>query len=172
MKKKYIDGDGNFWNGVYVVIYNMRVYNPTEEQLFKAGYKEYVEPEPTEEELVERARRLKLMEIERYNQSDDVNEFTINGVPMWLTVDERQRISTQIVANNAVGRTEMTRWYNGHSFTFPLATWEQMLVALEVYAGDALNVTEEHKAVVNSLSTRAEIEAYDITYGYPPKLNF
>lgn len=175
MRKRYIDGEGNFWNGSYVVIDDMRIYNPSEGQLAEAGYTEYVEPpvpEPTPAEQLENARQQKLMEIEEYNQSDNVNKFTIGGVPMWLTVDERQQISTQITANGAVGRTEMTRWYGGHSFTFPLTTWEQMLVALEVYAGDALNVTEEHKAVVNSLLTVEEIEAYDITDGYPMKLNF
>jgi hypothetical protein len=36
----------------------------------------------------------------------------------------------------------MTRWYDGISFTFPITNWKQMLVALEVYAGDAKNTTE------------------------------
>lgn len=175
MAKIYIDNDGNFWNGRYVVINDMRIYNPSEEQLTEAGYTEYVAPsvpEPTEEELIEKARQQKLNDIEAYDMSDNVNSFTLGGMQMWLTVKERQQIATQITANGNVGRTEMTRWFGGHSFTFPLTTWEQMLVALEVYAGDALNVTEEHKAVVNSLLTREEIEEYDITAGYPEKLNF
>lgn len=144
----------------------------TAEILTEWGFVEWTDPEPTEEELLERARLEKLAEIDEYNQSNNVNEFTVNGIPMWLTVNERQQISTQIAANGAVGRTVMTKWYGGHSFTFPLTVWEQMLVALEVYAGDALNVTEEHRAAVNSLQTVQEIEAYDITDGYPEKLVF
>jgi hypothetical protein len=46
-----------------------------------------------------------------------------------------------------------------------------MLNALEVYAAEALNVTESHKAAVNALTTIEEIEQYDITTGYPEKLN-
>jgi len=61
----------------------------------------------------------------------------------------------------------MTRWFGGQSFTFPIKTWKSMLTALEVYAGDALNVTEEHKATVNSLLTIQDIEDFDITEGYP-----
>ena len=89
---------------------------------------------------------------------------------MWLNVEERQQLATQISANEAIGRESMTRWFNGVSFTFPIAQWKQMLVALEVYAGDALNVTEAHKAAVNALTTVADVEAYDYTANYPEKL--
>jgi len=47
-----------------------------------------------------------------------------------------------------------------------------MLIALEVYAGDALNVTESHKAAVNALTTIEEIDSYDYMTGYPEKLVF
>ncbi|WP_287385849.1 hypothetical protein [Lachnospira sp.] len=46
-----------------------------------------------------------------------------------------------------------------------------MLNALEIYAAEALNVTESHKAYINSLNNIEDIEAYDITQGYPEKLN-
>ena len=91
---------------------------------------------------------------------------------MWLTVDERQQLATQISANEAVGRETMTKWFNGTEYTFTIAQWKQMLVAVEVYAGDALNVTESHKAAVNALSTIEAVESYDYTTNYPPKLVF
>lgn len=47
-----------------------------------------------------------------------------------------------------------------------------MLVALEVYAGDALNVTESHKATVNALNDIESVDNFDITAGYPEKLSF
>jgi len=145
---------------------------PTLSQLSEWGFEEVIEPAPTPQELLEAAKQEKIQEIEEYNVSDSVNEFTINGSPMWLTYEERAQIATQISANEAAGRTSMTRWYNGYEFTFPLTTWKQMLVALEVYAGDALNVTEAHKAEVMALTTIQEIDDYDITDGYPTKLNF
>ena len=91
---------------------------------------------------------------------------------MWLTVDERQQLATQINANKSIGRETMTKWFNGHEFTFPIPEWEQMLVALEVYCGDALNVTESHKAAVEAMDDADEVIAYDITLGYPEKLVF
>lgn len=145
---------------------------PSVEQLYEWGFVEWVEPTPTPAELLERAKQEKIAELEAYDQSDAVDSFTINGQSMWLTVEERQQIATQISANEAVGRDNMTRWFGGHSFTFPLATWKQMLVALEVYAGDAINVTEAHKAAIEALDTIEDIEAYDFTANYPTKLSF
>lgn len=145
---------------------------PSEEQLTAWGFVEWVEPAPTPEQLLKRAKANKIAELEAYDQSDAVDSFTINGQSMWLTVEERQQIATQISANEAVGRDNMTRWFGGHSFTFPLATWKQMLVALEVYAGDAINVTEAHKAAIEALATIEDVEAYDFTANYPTKLSF
>ena len=142
---------------------------PSVEQLYDWGFREWVEPAPTPEQLLERAKQVKIAELEAYDASDAVDSFTINGQSMWLTVEERQQIATQISANEAVGRDNMTRWFGSHSFTFPLATWKQMLVALEVYAGDAINVTEAHKAAIEALATIEDVEAYDFTAIYPPK---
>lgn len=118
------------------------------------------------------AKEKKIAEIEAYDSSENVNCFYINGNPMWLTVDERQQIATQISANDAVGRESMTKWFEGVEYTFPLATWKQMLVAVEVYAGDALNVTEAHKAAVSALTTIKAVNAFDVTADYPEKLQF
>lgn len=144
---------------------------PSVEQLYDWGFREWVEPAPTPEQLLERAKQAKIAELEAYDASDAVDSFTINGQSMWLTVEERQQIATQISANEAVGRDNMTRWFGSHSFTFPLATWKQMLVALEVYAGDAINVTEAHKAEVRELTSIEAVEGYDYKTGYPEKLS-
>jgi hypothetical protein len=121
---------------------------------------------------LEQAKQEKIWEIISYDSSNAVNEFTIGQQKMWLTVDERQQLATQISANEAVGRGTMTKWFNGTEYTFTIEQWKQMLVAVEVYAGDALNVTESHKAAVNVLDSIEAVEAYDYTTNYPPKLVF
>jgi hypothetical protein len=128
-------------------------------------------PEPYVRTLDE-AKHEKIREIEDYDRSEAVNSFTIGNQTMWLTVSERQQLATQISSNEAIGRDTMTRWFNGNEFTYPIASWKQMLVALEVYAGDALNVTEAHKAVVNALNDIESVDNFDITVGYPEKLSF
>lgn len=121
---------------------------------------------------LEEAKQEKVWEIEQYDHSDNVNNFTLGEQQMWLTVEERQQIATQISANEAVGRETMTKWFHGVEYTFTIAQWKQMLVAVEVYAGDALNVTEGHKAAVNALQIVEAVENYDYTTGYPTKLVF
>ena len=145
---------------------------PTVEQLTAWGYEEWHEPEPTPEQLLQQAKDNKIMELDAYDSSENVNSFTLGEQEMWLTVEERQQIATQISANEAVGRETMTRWFGGASFTFPLTVWKQMLTALEVYAGDAINVTESHRAAINALDDIEDIEAYDFTTGYPNKIVF
>ena len=47
-----------------------------------------------------------------------------------------------------------------------------MLDKLSVYASEALNVTERHKAEVKELTSIEAVERYDYKTGYPEKLSF
>ena len=175
--KRYYNSTGNKWytEGERITVKGSEMLFsgvPSEEQLTEWGYEEWHEPELTPEQLLDRAKQEKLMALDAYDQSEEVNSFEIGGHTMWLNVEERQQIATQISANEAVGRETMTRWFGGQSFTFPLTIWKQMLTALEVYAGDALNITEGHRAAIEALSSVGDIEGYDFTEGYPEKLSF
>lgn len=150
----------------------MITYNPTEEMILADGWLEYVEPEPTPEELLERARQNKLADIDAYDSSLNVNEFTINGQPLWLDAPLRQQLRISIDAFKATGAQTVTKWFNGIEYTFPTDQWITMLNLLEVYAANALNVTEAHKAAVMLLDSIEAIEEYDITSDYPEKLIF
>ena len=165
MNKRWIK-DGEFWNGTNIELEGMRIWNPTDEQMIAAGYTEYVEPEPTPEELLERAKQQKLFEIDEYNLSEAVDSFFLGEQQMWLTRDERTQI------DEAMGSTEMTKYFGGVAYTFPLILWKQMLNTLIVYASEALNVTEMHKVAVNALETVEAVENYDITADYPEKPAF
>lgn len=52
-------------------------------------YKAYIDAKE-----LEVAKREKIVALMAYDSSDAVNSFTINGVYMWLTVEERQQIAT------------------------------------------------------------------------------
>ena len=114
----------------------------------------------------------KVAEISSYDRSAAVNSFTLGGTEMWLSFDERARIRQSIDAYRNEGRTEMTKWFNGKAFTFLLDTWQTMLDKLSVYASEALNVTERHKAEVRALTSIEDVEGYDYKTRYPEKLSF
>ncbi|MBR6275936.1 MAG: DUF4376 domain-containing protein [Prevotella sp.] len=145
---------------------------PSEEQLSAWGFEEWHEPEPTQEELLERAKAAKIAELEAYDASEAVNGFTIGGVSMWLDAPTRQQLRISLDACYTMGRESASKWFNGVQYTFPINAWYQMLTALEVYAADALNVTESHRAAINGLDSIEAVEGYDYTTDYPSKLSF
>lgn len=184
MKKRWIDKDGNFWNGISIVIDDMRIWNPSEEQLIEAGYTEWVEPtppEPTPEELLERAKQAKLMEIEEYDRSSSVNGFEVvipsgegedTVMEAWIDRETRADYKNSLDAAELLGRTEVTPVFNGIPLTLPVSLAKMALAQIQIYANQCYNVTEQHKAAVAQLQTIQEVEDFDITEDYPEKLQF
>ena len=87
-----------------------QVINPTEEMLFEDGWELYVVPEPTKEELLARAKRDKKREIEHYDSSNEVNEFYVNDVPMWLDKTTRTGLMLRFNSELAVKKQNTTLW--------------------------------------------------------------
>lgn len=143
---------------------------PTEEQLAEWGFVPYVPPVP--ERTLEVAKSEKIAQITAYDTSEAVNSFTLGNATMWISRDDRISLmnSTTILKNTEEEKT--TLWYGGQKYTLPCDTLIQMLQALEIYALACYDVTEEHKAAVNALTTIEEVDAYDYTTGYPEKLSF
>ena len=145
---------------------------PSEQQLEQWGFEEWHEPEPTPTELLARAKSAKIAELEAYDASEAVNSFSVNGKTMWLDAQTRQQLRISLDAMKQAGRETVTKWFDGVEYTYPIEVWYRMLNAVEVYAADALNVTEGHRAAIESLLTVEEVEAYDFTTGYPSRLVF
>ena len=166
-KEWYTEGNSitkNISNGVFSGI-------PSVEQLEQWGFVEWVEPTPTTEELLARAKADKIAELEAYNKSEAVDSFTINGKVIWLDHDLRQQLRISLDAMQQAGRETVTKWFDGLEYTYPIDVWYYMLGLVEVYASDALNVTESHKAAIHALESVEDVEAYQFT-GYPEKLSF
>ena len=155
---KYIDG--SLFSGI-----------PSEQRLTEWGYEEYIEPTPTPEELLARAKSAKIDELEAYDASEEVNSFSVDGKTMWLDAQTRQQLRISLDAMQQAGRENVTKWFDGVEYTYPIDVWYYMLGLVEVYASDALNVTETHKAAINALESIEDVEAYQFT-GYPEKLSF
>ena len=169
---KIEDGKEIFFTGKVLYIEGGVIVNPTEEQMLEAGWHIYTEPEPPAEQLLAEAKMEKRIQIDHYDSSPNVEQFTINGTPMWLGHELRQQIRTSAEAYSAAGYDAMTKVFNGAEFTFPITTWLQMLNALEVYAAESLNTTERHKNNVNAMDNVQDVIDYDYTTGYPEKLRF
>lgn len=146
------------------------VCNPTEDMLIKAGYKEYQEPVPTEEEKLEQAKVEKTAEITAYDTSDKVNGFMLNGLLVWLDKATRVGLMNSTTIAKAAGQQTTTLWLKGIKLVVDCDKAIQLLSALEMYALECFNVTASHKAAVSELRTIEEVEAYDYKAGYPKML--
>lgn len=92
---KTIDDETIYSDGRYLsteieedgVTRNVNIINPSQQQMLDAGWLIY---EPTAEELLTTAKVEKIAQIENYDASNAVEQFTINDTPMWLGHELRQ----------------------------------------------------------------------------------
>lgn len=178
MKTRYykiIDGKTVFYGGEIIIIGDIQIINPTEDQLLEAGWQIYVEPpvpEPTPEELLQWAKENKLSEIEYYNNSPSVNSFIVNGYETWIPVELRAVFKTSLDAYIALGQSTMTKIWDGVEYTTSPQNWLQMYYQVEFYANECQNVTDRHKIAINAMDNIEDVQNFDITAGYPNKLEF
>lgn len=174
MYKKTIDGKTIIKEGKDIVVYkdDLQTINPSHEMLIEDGWKVYEEQLPTEEETLDHSREDLRYAVLEYDQSDEVNSFSVGGFNLWLDKATRAGLMLRFQAEMAVGQETTTLWYNGIPFPLPMADAMQMLYALELYASACYDNTQRHLANVDALQTIEEIEEYDYTTGYPDKLTF
>ena len=64
-----------------------------------------------------------------------------------------------------------TVWLNGIQMTFPISIIRNFLDSLEIYAINSFNVTQQHLADIANIDSRDDLFTYDISAGYPEKIN-
>lgn len=147
-----------------------QIINPSEEMVFEDGWVEYVYVEP--EKTIEDYRKEVLYKISDFDNSNVVNEFYIQGIPVWLDKQTRAGLKLRFESELAIGQEETSLWYNDMQFPLPLKDAMQMLYAIEIYASKCYDNTHFHISKINKKETIEEIQSYDYTTGYPEKLNF
>lgn len=118
------------------------------------------------------AKKAKIAEITDYDISTSINSFLLNDKKRWLDVNLRRSLSysTNILKEN--GEKTIDIWFDTECETMNIDNALYMLKELEVYAKQTNSVTHQHKAEVMALTSIKDVEAYDITKGYPEKLVF
>lgn len=125
-----------------------------------------------DENSLECAKWLLKAKIEAYDTSRHVEDFSINGIHLWLKKDERTGLLLRFQAEKATGKTETVLWHEGMKFPLDIDMGIQMLYALEVYASETYDHTAMHNSEADNLSTKEEYDSYDYKQGYPAKLAF
>lgn len=123
-------------------------------------------------EVVESARKVLLDNITKYDVSDNVNGFYVGEKKMWFDKAMRVSLMNTLQIEKNAGYEVTTMWWEAEPYTIPIALFEQMLSALELYAKESYNVTQSHLAQAIAMTTYSALAAYDFTDGYPDMLHF
>lgn len=121
---------------------------------------------------VETMRERLMNELVEYDSSDAVNQFSINGIKLWLDSNMRDKVRENLASCDAECITETTLRIDGMAFPVTVETGWAMYNAVLSYARKCWNNTETHREAIKNLTTKEEIMGYDYKTGYPEKLNF
>lgn len=121
---------------------------------------------------LEQAKSDKIAEIIAYDTSSSVNSFLLNDKQRWLDIDLRRSLSYSTNILKVDGEKTVDIWFDTECKTMDIDNALYMLKDLEIYAKQTNNVTHQHRAEVMDLTSIEDVEAYDVTKGYPEKLVF
>lgn len=175
MKLYTKDGQTKYDNQIVIIKDGMQIINPTEEQILADGWVEYVAPtpqEPTEEEKLQQVKNTKIAEISAYDVSDNVNFFTYKGQIMWLSREDRIVLKDRFERekSNSVEITNL--YYNGYAINITPDEGIYLIDSISAYADKCFDNTQKNISLVNACMSVEEVNAIDITAGYPDKLIF
>lgn len=158
---------GEVYNRQNIKVGEDFIINPSEETLLEYGYEKVEVPEDKLKQAIE----AKVSEIKAYDNSEAVNSFSLNGMSAWINREDRIGTRRAIELDVANGLTESEIWLNGLKMVVNCQLALKLLDAVGHYAYQAYNVTQTHLFNVRGLKSVEEVEKYDYTTNYPPKLN-
>ncbi|KAA4631408.1 DUF4376 domain-containing protein, partial [Bacteroides ovatus] len=111
----------------------------------KQGYPVLVEYEST----IKEKRAQKLNELQLYDSSEAVNQFTIDNVSGWLNKSTRVRLMNSINIERESGRSETSIWLDETQFILSIEKAIDMLQQIELYALACYDTTQRHISTIN-----------------------
>lgn len=130
------------------------------------------------EKAIKRAKNEKILEINAYDISDNVNGFILRHesteIPYWLPAEKRGQLmqGVKAVKDNGGSTYRLDIREQNIYFDIDCDKLIDMLTKLENYAVECYNVTSAHLSTVNAFTKLSDITAFDITADYPKKLKF
>ena len=165
-----------FYSSGPIIIGDVLVFSPSPETLAEAGFIPAPVPEASTEDTtpltLEQAIADKVAEIEAYDISAAVNSFSIGEHSGWISKNDRAAFNQSLSRYIANGRETCEFWLGNVPFILPCQYALEILGALCDYADECFLVTHRHIAKVRAMTDIEAVLGFDITAGYPPKLEF
>lgn len=119
---------------------------------------------------VEIARQNKINEINVYDKSKAVNGLTYQGQFMWLSREDRLALTDRFTRELAAGVKTTNLFYQGVAIAVTPQEGLDLVAAVATYADECFDNTQKNIGKVMAAKTVKDVEAIDITEGYPSKL--
>lgn len=136
---------------------------------------DYIEiPYTGEMDAVKLVKEAVINAIIKFDKSEEVNSFSIQGNATWLDAEKRTQLKRrfEVEVQRGVTTTHLIIEDTGVAVEIAPQAGLTMLDELEYYAIQTYDKTQAHKAAVVGLSTVKDVVDYDFTAGYPEKLSF
>jgi hypothetical protein len=127
-------------------------------------------PEP--DRTLSQAIAGKIIEIDAYDASDEVNSFLFNEQKTWIDAGTRAVFRNSIDSAELLQEKTIQMPIAGIILTVPVAQAKIMLAKIQRYADNAAIVTAGHKIAVSGLTDIATVDGYNFKTGYPAKEEF
>lgn len=105
-----------------------------------------------------------------YDSSDEVNSFTINGITSWVDKITRNSLKETLNVIEKLGQDKYTLWLANNPINLPINQIRNFLDNLELYAINCYQTTSKHISEINKINNLEELFKFDISDGYPQKL--
>lgn len=134
------------------------------------AFTEWVRNELSDMTELDKAKQLKISEINAYDTSSAVNGFTYKGQFMWLSREDRTALQDRFSREIAKGVETTNLFYEGFAINITPQEGLALVNSVADYADQCFDNTQKNRAKVNAAMSVEEINNIDITQGYPEKL--
>ena len=158
----------------YILNMSQKDYTATEQTEDGEEDKSNVQYIPVIIEGIPSTDRIKdaLIDLQKqYDISDEVNSFTVNGIQFWMDKNTRNSLRETLNVVEKTGSTTYTLWLGDQSLEVSIQAIREFLDTLELYAIACYQITSTHLAEIRELSDKDSLFKYDISNGYPNKIN-
>lgn len=108
---------------------------------------------------------------EEYDNSAEVNSFYLNGKRVWLDKATRVGLFNILNLEKEAEKETTVLWFKNAPIEVGVNKALELLTAVEMYAKKCYDITQQHLYNIHKLETIEDCLAFDITSGYPNKLN-
>lgn len=125
-----------------------------------------------EEYVLRRIKDIIIDKITKYDVSENVNLFYLQGNPMWLNDIKRTSLIKSTNIRKSQGAITTVLWDDDNNkYDIPVDIALNMLNTLEMYALDCYNMTAQHKKNISEMDSIEDVLNYDYMAGYPKILH-